>query len=105
MKARQVCHYDGTMKTTVRLPEPLMEELRARSREDRRSINATIVDVLWRGLGSERPSQRIEDVLGDLVVKPALKKFDPQRFEQMREEFGDTGDGLVDAFEWVRGDR
>ncbi|MHB8576176.1 MAG: hypothetical protein ACYDCQ_12690 [Dehalococcoidia bacterium] len=39
------------MKTTLRLPDPLWDELRGRSEREGRSLNAIAVDLLWRAVG------------------------------------------------------
>lgn len=52
----------STVKLTVRLPEALHRVLRQEARDRDRSLNATLVDLLWQGLDSKRandePSER-----------------------------------------------
>jgi len=44
----------STVKLTVRLPEALHRVLRQKAEDGDRSLNATLVDFLWRGLDSEK---------------------------------------------------
>jgi hypothetical protein len=92
-------------KTTLRLPDYLLEKLRERSREEGRSLNTVAVETLWRGLGLEMAPDDVVGILGDIVVRPATKQFDPEPFERhlagMRREARD----LTEALDWTREDR
>jgi plasmid stability protein len=86
--ARQgACHYDGTVdKATFRIPEPLLDELRQMARAEGRSLNATALDVLRRGLGKPSPiDAEMREALGSMVAQPAVRTFDAIAFrEQVR---------------------
>ena len=100
-----LCHYDGTMaKTTLRLPENLLEKLRERSREEGRSLNTVTVETLWRGLGQGAPDDVVV-ILGDIVVRPATEKFDPEALEHRLAGMGREARDLTEALDWTREDR
>src|SRR5579859_4548564 len=81
------CHYDGNMaKTTLRIPDFLLEKLRERSRDEGRSLNAVAVDTLTRGLGLNTGTSGLAEILGDLVARPATKKYDRERVEELLAE-------------------
>jgi hypothetical protein len=93
------------MKATFRLPEPLMDELRRRSEDEGRSLNSTAIDVLWRGLGREVPEDDVTRVLGTFIVRPALKRYDPDSLAAHATARGEEARGLLDALEWARSGR
>jgi hypothetical protein len=88
-------------KATFRLPEWELERMRERSRQERRSLNAVVSDVIARGLGQApaTPGQTaVVAALGPLLVRPAQ-----QRYEHEDEEPSTAR--LTDALDWTRGDR
>ena len=40
----------GVVKLTVRLPDPLHKTLQRKAQKDRRSLNQTIIEMLWHAL-------------------------------------------------------
>lgn len=100
------CHYDGSMtKTTLRLPDYLLEKLRERSREEGRSLNTVAVETLWRGLGLEAATDDVVAILGDMVVRPATKSFDPEALEQHLAGIRREARDLTESLDWTREDR
>ena len=101
------CQYDGTMeKATFRLPESLLQELRERAAEEGRSLNATAVDVIRQGLGRPAPvNPELQEVLGSMIARPAMKKFDPVTFALRAKELEGIDVDLAAALDWTRGDR
>jgi hypothetical protein len=91
------------MKTTLRLPDEVLEELRRRSREESRSINATAVDAIRRGLGRPEAPRSAADVLGSFVAQPATAQFDAAALR--RDLAGVDTHGLEEALEWARDER
>ena len=88
-------------KATFRLPEWELERMRERSRQERRSLNAIVSEVIARGLGQDpaAPGQTtIAAALGSLLVRPALSPFQPTSDEP-------SPVPLTDALDWTRGDR
>jgi Arc-like DNA binding domain len=97
------CQYAVTMKTTLRLPDEILDELRRRSREEGRSINATAVEAIRRGLGRPQVPHTAANVLGSFVARPATRELD---VEALRRELADIDTrGLEEALEWTREDR
>lgn len=96
------CHYDGRVKTTLRVPDEILDELRLRSQKEGRSLNATAVDALRRGLGRTQPATSASDVLGSFVDQPASTDFDYEAL--MRRLDGIDTSGLEEALEWTRGE-
>lgn len=92
-------------KTTIRLPENLLEKLRERSREEGRSLNTVAVETLWRGLGLEAAPDDVVAILGDIVVRPATKTFDADALEQSLARSRREARDLPEALEWMRDDR
>jgi hypothetical protein len=88
------------MKTTLRLPDEVLEELRRRSHEEGRSINATAVDAIRRGLGRSETPHTAADVLGSFVAQSATTQFDPEALRQALA--GIDTRGLEGALEWTR---
>ncbi len=96
-------------KLTVRLPERVVEKLRARSEADGLSLNETVVRALEHGL--DHPSSESEGEwwrsLGDLVARPPLQPFDPERlrWQQQQQPIGlDDARGVMEELDWVRDD-
>lgn len=104
--ATSICHYDGIMeKTTLRIPAPLLEELRRRSRQEGRSINAVAVEALRLGLGNGVVNPDLHEILGPLIAKPATMVYSRARLDCTLGEASEQARGLWDAFEWTRGER
>ena len=75
--------------------------MRERSRQERRSLNAVVSEVIARGLGQapSAPGQTaVAASLGPLLVRPALQAYE-------REEGEASTVDLTDALDWARGDR
>jgi hypothetical protein len=89
-------------KTTLRLPEYLLEKLRERSREEGRSLNTVTVETLRRGLGLETTSSDVVAILGDMVVQPATQKFDPEALERRLSGVRREARDLTEALDWTR---
>lgn len=92
-------------KTTLRLPEILLERLRERSREEGLSLNTVAVETLWRGLGLEPALDDVAAILRDMVVHPATRDFDPEVLEQRLSHIGREARDLTKGLEWTREDR
>lgn len=90
------------MKTTLRIPDPLFDALRRASEEEGRSINATAIDALWRGLGLPPEQLDLVSMLGSFVARPATKTYDPEAFAKARAVFAGEAEGLIEALEWSR---
>jgi len=89
-------------KATFRLPEWELERMRARSRRERRSLNAIASEVIARGLGQapEVAGQTaVAAALGSLLVRPALRRYESSGAEPAADA------DLIDALDWTRGDR
>jgi hypothetical protein len=97
-----LCQYAGSMKATFRLPDALAEELRKRSEEEGRSINATAVDALWRGLGREREDDDVDRIFGTWIVKRATPTYDAEAVRRKVALLGDAARGLDEALEGTR---
>jgi hypothetical protein len=97
--------YSGSMKTTLRLPDPLLVELRERSRQEGRSLNATAVDALWRGLGVEPADRELNAILGSFIAERATTTYEPRRVEERLAQLSDNARHLGEALEWTREDR
>jgi hypothetical protein len=93
-------------KATFRIPEPLLDELREKARAEGRSLNATALDVLRRGLGKPPTIHaEIREALGSMVARPAVRRFDPIAFRQQLGQLGlPPGDPDQDLG-WAREDR
>jgi plasmid stability protein len=65
-------HHDAFMRTTMNISDALLAELRSRANESGRPMNATIEEVLQRGLAAESPQRKQTKVRTFRVgVKPA----------------------------------
>ncbi|MBJ7609373.1 MAG: hypothetical protein JF887_08070 [Candidatus Dormibacteraeota bacterium] len=87
-------------KATFRLPEWELESMRERSREERRSLNAVVADVIARGLGTAAEGGERSDAaraLGPLLVRPAKTAYSVR-------QRGSSPVQLTDALEWSRGE-
>ncbi len=101
-----MCQYDGTMnKATFRIPAPLLEELRQRSRQEGRSINAVAIDALRLGLGSDVMNPDLHEVLSPLVVKPATSVYTAGDVDRGLAGVSNHARDLWEAFGWTRGER
>ena len=61
-------------KATFRLPDWQLQRMRQRSREERRSLNAVVADVIARGLDAPAPGETPSETaraLGPLLLRPA----------------------------------
>lgn len=92
-------------KTTLRLPDYLLEKLRERGREEGRSLNTVAVETLWRGLGLETAADDVVGLLGDMVVRPATRQFDSEALEQRLSGIKREARDLAEALDWTRDDR
>lgn len=89
-------------KATFRIPDPLLEELRKRSRQEGRSINAVVVDSLRSGLGKRPVNPKLEEILGPLIAKPATRTYTIGDAERALAELPVHARDLREAFEWTR---
>jgi len=105
-RGSQKCHYNGTMlaKATLRLPAPLMERLRERSRQEGRSVNEMAVLAIERGLGGN-PVDEGWLALGPILEEPPTLPYDPVEFQRLRARLGPASRGLLEDLDWVRGER
>lgn len=88
-------------KATFRLPEWELERMREQSRQQRRSLNAIVAEVLARGLGQAPAAAgrtAVVTALGPLLQRPALTSYVP-------EAGAPSPVSLTDALDWTRGDR
>ncbi|MGI8968114.1 MAG: hypothetical protein ACR2GA_03310 [Chloroflexota bacterium] len=92
-------------KATFRIPAPLLEELRQRSRQEGRSINAVAIEALRVGLGSDVINPDLHDILGPLIVKPATSTYTVGDVERGLAGVSDQARDLWEALEWTRGER
>jgi hypothetical protein len=90
-------------KTTLRLPEPLMERLRERSRQEGRSVNEMAVLAIERGLGGN-PADEGWLALAPILEEPPTLPYDPDELRQMRARLGPATQGLLEDLDWVRGE-
>jgi plasmid stability protein len=76
------------MRTTLNISDALLAELRSRANESGRPMNATIEEVLQRGLAAESPQRRQTKVRTFRVgVKPAyLGMSMNQLYDQLEAE-------------------
>jgi plasmid stability protein len=81
-------HHDAFMRTTLNISDALLAELRSRANESGRPMNATIEEVLQRGLAAESPQRRQTKVRTFRVgVKPAyLGMSMNQLYDQLEAE-------------------
>jgi hypothetical protein len=92
-------------KATIRIPDYLLEVLRERSREEERSLNLVTIDVIKRGLGHVESQETVQEILGDLIVKPAIGTFDLQRLREQLAHIDMSQWDLQEALDWTREDR
>ncbi|MGI8553000.1 MAG: hypothetical protein ACR2PL_19765 [Dehalococcoidia bacterium] len=90
------------MKTTFRIPDPLLQELRVRSLQEGRSLNATAIDVLRHGLGHAQVDQEVSEVLGSFVARQATIHFEPAVVVEEVVPLAVGTLGLGDALDWTR---
>ena len=90
------------MKATFRLPEQLLEELRQLSEHEGRSLNATAIDALWRGLGRKVTDQDVSAALGSFVARRATAAYQPEEVAQEVAALGPIARGLSEALDWTR---
>jgi plasmid stability protein len=81
-------HHDAFIRTTLNISDALLAELRSRANESGRPMNATIEEVLQRGLAAESPQRRQTKVRTFRVgVKPAyLGMSMNQLYDQLEAE-------------------
>jgi plasmid stability protein len=81
-------HHDAFMRNTLNISDALLAELRSRANESGRPMNATIEEVLQRGLAAESPQRRQTKVRTFRVgVKPAyLGMSMNQLYDQLEAE-------------------
>jgi Arc-like DNA binding domain len=91
-------------KATLRLPEPLLEKLRERSRQEGRSLNETAIHVLEQGLGGT-----VEDegwlALGSVLEELPTRRYDADALRKRWVRLGPGTRGLHDDLDWARGER
>ncbi len=93
------------MKTTLRIPDPILEDLRRLSQEEGPSLNATAVAALQRGLGHESEVTDLSEMLGTLVVAPASRPYDAEVVREWAAKLDLDGRGFMTALEWSLGVR
>jgi hypothetical protein len=91
-------------KTTLRLPQPLMDELRERSRLEGRSLNETAVHAIERGLGRLAADEGWL-ALGAVLEEMPARQYDAAALRRRWSRLGPRSRGLQDDLDWVRGDR
>src|SRR5260221_11423489 len=87
-------------KATFRLPEWEMEQMRERSRQERRSLNVVVAEVIAAGLGRPPATPRLSALaaaLGPQLDRPAKRPWTPSP--------AGSPVPLLDALDWTRGDR
>ena len=89
-------------KTTLRLPGYVVEKLRERSHEERRSMNDVATEALLRGLGEEITDPVM--IFGSLLYRPALERYDPEEHEAWRKKHGLKTGSFDEDLDWIRGD-
>jgi Arc-like DNA binding domain len=93
-------------KATFRIPEPLLDELREKARAESRSLNATALDVLRRGLGKPSPIEaEIREALGSMVARPAVSRFDAIALREQVRRLEVPGRDPDQDLAWARDDR
>jgi len=88
-------------KTTLRVPDPVMEALRERSQAEGRSVNDVAVEALQRGLGQDSPESAVR-ILGALLAR-AGAPFDAVQLGEERRRLGLRSGDLSADLHWVRG--
>jgi plasmid stability protein len=93
------------IKTTLRLPDRLVEALRERSRQEGRSLNDVAVEALRRGLGEDTEEDETIAALRDIIDIPAAKRFDAEEHRRRSADVPRVAELLHDALEWTREER
>jgi hypothetical protein len=93
-----------TAKATLRLPAPLLERLRERSRQEGRSLNETAVRAIERGLGGP-PADEGWLALGPVLEVAPGHRYDPDTMRQRWARLEPAARGLPADLDWVRGER
>jgi hypothetical protein len=91
-------------KATLRLPAPLLERLRKKSKEDGRSLNETAARAIERGLGGTASDEGWL-ALGSVLEEPPTRPFDRDAMRMRWQRLGRATRGLPEDLDWVRGDR
>ena len=89
-------------KATFRLPEWELENMRERSRRERRSLNTVVAEVIAVGLGQPGAAPQgtaVAAALGPLLARPAKAPWAPSARRRR------SPVQLTDALDWSRGDR
>src|SRR5438270_11987757 len=69
------------VKTTLRVPDRVMQALRRRSQDEKRSVNEVAVEALRTGLGVEEPEEWWHS-LAPLKFTPPKRRFDREEFDR-----------------------
>jgi hypothetical protein len=93
------------VKTTLRLPDALLDELRRRSQEENRSINAVAVEALWRGLGREPIPGDVSDLLGSFIARLPIAPYDGAALDEALSRIGGDWSGLDKDLDCAREDQ
>jgi Arc-like DNA binding domain len=91
-------------KATLRLPAPLLEKLRERSREEGRSLNETAARAIERGLGGTASDEGWL-ALGTVLEEPPTRPYDGDDLRRRWHRLGRGALGLPEDLDWVRGER
>lgn len=91
-------------KATLRLPAPLLERLRERSREEGRSLNETAARAIERGLGGTASDEGWL-ALGSVLEEPPARRYDGAELRRRWDRLGRGARGLHEDLDRVRGDR
>jgi len=91
-------------KATLRLPAPLLERLRERSRQEGRSLNETAIRAIERGLGGPPADQGWRALDPVLEVVPG-HAYDPDALRQRWARLESAARGLPADLDWVRRER
>jgi hypothetical protein len=91
-------------KATIRLPAPLLEKLRERSRQEGRSLNDTAVHAIERGLGGDASDEGWL-ALGSVLDEPPTRRYDADELRRRWDRLGSGARGLHEDLDWVRGER
>ncbi len=91
-------------KATLRLPAPLLEKLREKSRQEGRSLNETAVRALERGIRGVASDEGWL-ALGSVLEEPPMRTFNADELRQRWDRLGPGARGLPEDLDWVRGER
>jgi hypothetical protein len=91
-------------KATLRLPAPLLEKLRERSRQEGRSLNETAVQAIERGLVGVASDEGWL-ALGSVLEEQPTRRYDADQLRRRWVRLGPGARGLPEDLDWVRGDR